>query len=176
MGIGSLRVTSSNVIFVFGKSCQTNGRDLVESLDLILSLLVIGKIAVRLPNTSSVFDLDVLDGRRFVAKDDIIESAVDGRGGSHEFVKGNTRRNHDLSRERERESACVFKKGKVECNEKRLSRVVVFFKWSFEINLWCSWKYNTCASSAADTNYDGCCSNIRRWILDFQIIGDGNKR
>lgn len=102
MGIG--RLFRSYVVFIFRKAGQSNGRNLVEGLDLVLALFVIGQISVGLPDTSSVFDLDIVDRRRLVAEKDSSSScssstaAVALAGGSgllHEFVQGGAGRNHD---------------------------------------------------------------------------------
>ena len=59
MGVGGFVVTGSDVVVVLLEARQTDGRDLVEGLDLVFSLFVVVKVTVRLPFSSSVFDFDV---------------------------------------------------------------------------------------------------------------------
>mmetsp|Transcript_2561 Transcript_2561/g.6955 ORF Transcript_2561/g.6955 Transcript_2561/m.6955 type:complete len:254 (-) Transcript_2561:49-810(-) len=62
MRIGGLLVVDTDVVLVLREFGKSDGRNLVECLDLVLSHLVIFNIAVRLPLPASVLDLDIHHG------------------------------------------------------------------------------------------------------------------
>mmetsp|Transcript_23969 Transcript_23969/g.56496 ORF Transcript_23969/g.56496 Transcript_23969/m.56496 type:complete len:423 (+) Transcript_23969:366-1634(+) len=93
VGVG--RIPASDVVLVLVEARQTNGRNLVEGLDLVFSLLVVIDVAVCLPGSSSVFEFDL--GGHSSESCSAAEHEFVGDGGavSDELVHGKSGGNHD---------------------------------------------------------------------------------
>lgn len=95
MRVGSFVVTGSNVVVVLVESGQTNRRDLVEGLDLVLSLFIVVDVTVGLPFSTSVLDFDVAghgSGSRISAEHEFVGNTV---AAADDLVQGKSGSNHD---------------------------------------------------------------------------------
>lgn len=95
MGVGSLVVTSSDVVVVLLESGQTDRGDLVEGLDLVFSLFVVIDVTVGLPFSTSVLDFDVAghgSGCRISAEHEFVGNVV---AAADNLIQGKSGSNHD---------------------------------------------------------------------------------
>lgn len=96
VGVGGLVVTGSDVVAVLLESSQTNGRDLVESLDLVLSLFVVVEVTVGLPFSTSVFDFDVAGHASGSSSSAVHEGVGNASAVAGELIQGKSGGNHDV--------------------------------------------------------------------------------
>ncbi len=93
--VGSFVVTGSDVVGILLESGQTDGRDLVKGLDLVLSLFVVIDVTVGLPVSTSVLDFDVAGHGsrcRISAEHEFVGNAV---AAADNLVQGKSGSDHD---------------------------------------------------------------------------------